>query len=241
MQLEIIISYKNRVVGKCEHLKLKKHAPESARDLKLKKVVVSESITIDYHETLSFEILYINKFEIKLSLLNFTFRLIDGVKLENKDVSLYGHFCPIDSLDVYDQYLFDVVKLWSKNKDIKWKKINDKMKESYLRACGLWSGRPVTMNVNNAIEIDGTLIRSSYDLYYYLAIQMLDEKGFVGMSLDSFEDCLIELNNNNQLSNFSFVFHNCKVLKKNIGDDYFEMLLGILRRFTINVSCHELA
>lgn len=141
-----------------------------------------------------------------------------------------------DLSNSYNQFIVDIFYNWNNGVEIDWTKIkNLEIKQAYLTACYLWNYNIFEVKNINEVYIDGRLIESGEDLYYYLGEQLIGKRGFLGSNLDSLEDYLIDVVKNNKI-NTIIIFDNSDVIIKNTSKYYFETLVYLLEKAKFKIE-----
>lgn len=139
----------------------------------------------------------------------------------------------------YNQFIVDIFYNWNNGIEIDWTKIkNLEIKKAYLTACYLWNYNIFEVKNINEVYIDGRLIESHEDLYYYLGEQLIGKRGFWGSNLDSLEDYLIDIVKNNKI-NTIIIFDNTDVIIQNTSKYYFETLVYLLEKAKFEIEIRE--
>lgn len=233
--LDISINYKKQLIGKCSYLSINKFAPESARDLVLKQCVFGSKLELYYQQELFIRINYFNKFNSKLHLYDFNFTIIDYDISDYENVKLYGNL-NVENNDIYSQDIIDIFNLWQNKKLINWEDLylnNSISKLNYLRACGMWSGLPTEPPKNHEFTIDCSNFLDEYDFYYSLANSLYGNKFYLGVSLYTLEDSLIEFYKKNKIL-INIKLKNVDKLKVIFKDNYHE-LISLMKKYKIDI------
>lgn len=136
----------------------------------------------------------------------------------------------------YNQFIVDIFYSWSNDIELKWDRFNSiEIKDSYLKACYLWSSKLFKIKNINNIHLEGELIQCEQDLYYYLGEYFFGKRGFLGSSLDSLEDFLIDIVKNNTI-NTTIVFNNVDIIIRNTSKYFFETVIYLLEKSKFRVE-----
>ncbi|REC62214.1 hypothetical protein DRF65_10880 [Chryseobacterium pennae] len=141
--------------------------------------------------------------------------------------------------DSYNQFIVDIFYNWNNSIEIDWIKIkNLEIKGAYLTACYLWNHNIFEVKNINEVYIDGRLIESDEDLYYYLGEQLIGKRGYFGSNLDSLGDFLIDIVKNNEI-NTAIIFDNTDIIIQNTSKYYFETLVYLLEKAQFKIEIRE--
>ncbi|CAM3831542.1 Barstar (barnase inhibitor) domain-containing protein [Flavobacterium branchiophilum] len=167
-------------------------------------------------EIIEIDIYFTNAKGIDCLLYNFSFIIEDFIQNKN---GFFGNLI-IDELVSYDQYVINFMSKWT-NLSINWEKLNTDEKKAYLLCCFYWSGIPKKVNVKDLI-IDASQIYEEYDIYYYLS-KNFGQHFYFGQSIESFEDCMCELN-------YPLIsITNSNLLKERLDMEYFNFFMEIIK------------
>ncbi|MBL7706331.1 MAG: hypothetical protein JNM21_12370 [Taibaiella sp.] len=109
--------------------------------------------------------------------------------IANKEILITSDFNP-RSIN-YSQNEIDI--LYKEETDDDWSNLDLEKKETMIRSFMIKNGLPKYINPSINISIDCNKIIDYIDIYYFLSRALLGEQKYLGVGLDSFEDCLIEI------------------------------------------------
>jgi hypothetical protein len=202
--LEIKIIFNDTIIGHCNYLKIEKEKYISASFFYLKDFHFVKEVLFNQNDIVKIQICYINKFNVKVHLVDFGISLIDDL-IQDDCFEIFGLLVPIDGI-TYDQRIIDIFYNWQNNEEIDWWSMDKDYKDSYLYCCGSWSGLSKDI-FGKDYFIDCSLIDEKLDFYYLLGSTFFGNRGYFGNYAYTLGDCLTEIyTNSNSLKNLNIKF-----------------------------------
>jgi hypothetical protein len=196
--LKIKLLKENQVFGVAQELSLEPFSTNSGRKFFFKKIAVKESFKIEYSDTFTVQVFCRRKhlrnkqclFEFSITVLD----LSDDVIHTHTDWWVYG-FIHHPDLEEYKQGVVDIVCLWQQHQDVHWKElpVGSPLKRDYISACFFYSSLPNAMLDKTVYPVDLGFAKEEVDFLYLLSVALLGEKSYLGHSLFTFDDCILEL------------------------------------------------
>jgi len=189
--INIEIRHSGNLIGNASYLILNK--VKRKYSLKFFDIELTDSIEINSEINIS---VYIKDY-----LMGFSSKILKKINLDD----LWTEFevqCYFDELHEFNQFYLDIFRLWNTGYTVEWNTLNSvNERESFLRCCAIWTGVASHINLKNEYVIDGKLINHPIDLYCVLGQVFFGDKGYFGTEINSFVDCLsqLELEENNSV------------------------------------------
>lgn len=195
--MEIRLSYNNKIFAVADYVKINPYALTTAREFTFYNVKFSpdfkdedlywvDCIVVEvFHDT------HLHKLGRSLGELKF-----DCLDYMTKEDSVFWVNCLVlvdaEKL-IYDQSLIDMFDMWRKGSDLDWTalELNSRTKMIYLGACFNYRGLSSKLEKKKAYIFDFFKIKEEADFLYYAGIEFVGKRGYMGYSINLFEDCLL--------------------------------------------------
>ncbi|GEM_PF-6902836 len=188
--MNIIIKYEDLVIIESSSIKMTSFSNSFGKEFILENILfLSKEIDWDtfYMQIIRFTIEIIDSDGDKEVVYNFTFRIEDSVLTEDKIVLIGIPIIDYNG-DNYNQYIIDILMLWSKNIQADFLNLDEDLKKAYNSCCRIWNKSNLIINTYN--EIDLNRVKSDIDFYNLMADTLLGTKGYIGHDSYTFEDRL---------------------------------------------------
>lgn len=169
---------------------------------------------------------------------DFKVYLTDYGDLNNSSLWISG-FIYDDDFKEYRQGIVDIFNLWSKSQNIKWADLSLKspIKEDYIYSCFLYSRITLKIFERSSYRFDMTLINEVNDFLYFAALEFIGEKGYLGNSIHTFKDCLIQIHYQGELKKIrNILFINVSKISNSQVFDLYQDVKAILERFNFTIE-----
>ncbi|CAA0143702.1 hypothetical protein AQ1689_100075 [Tenacibaculum maritimum] len=154
--------------------------------------------------------------------------LIEVLPLENSCLLKFIH---LNDVEIYQMLHYNILIDWEKGNKIDWRDLSSiDEKEAWLLACFKWSGIYLGKLKASEFSLNFEDIESVVDFYCLLGETLFGYRGYIGMDMMGFDDCIqyIYKANNN---------HSTKLILKNYRKlEFLNFHMEILKRFGFKIS-----
>ncbi len=193
--LRINLSVDNILFAVCNDIAMEPYAMSTARKFTFRNLKIKRDVNLEGRKRVNVRVFHKTKERTKGQIIyDFNILLLEAPENIDKMWWIYGLVYD-DYEDEYEQGVIDVYRIWQKGELFDWSKLplNSELKRNYISACLGYSGLSTKILDRDRFQIDVHQIKEDRDFLYYIAEELIGDKGYFGHSLHTFKDCLLEL------------------------------------------------
>ncbi len=184
----------NEEVLRSHDIVLDLNAPTTNRKFTLNNVSIIREDLLDYRSRITVRITYFVPGKPDIIINEFDIVALDFDCQENSKWWVDG-IVYMTYEDVYRQSHIDVIRYWQNGNMPEWSSLGFKspLKQSYLYLSAITFGPSTDLLTKDDYRIDFSQIRDGYDFLYFVSLELLGEKKYLGGTMDTFRNCLLEI------------------------------------------------
>ncbi len=199
--IKIGLRLENMYLGVSDFLELDSYAPDTTRRFTFYNVQLEIGTELYFHQMMMNVTVeyYVRDGEWR-EYTSFDIRIFTADILEDRRLVVVGLTSQGEYEFEYRQGMMDVFKIWSEKGHFDWfsLSIGNRLKKDYIWACSFYSGLNSALEETDTYKIDMELVQEELDFFYLAGLAFLGDRGCVGSTAYTFEDCLLSFFHENK-------------------------------------------